>query len=337
VLRQALRVRIVANKNGAVMRRSLRVAAFAALSFFLAAARADFPDHALRLVVPFAPGGAVDGAARPAAQELAKVLGQPVAVDNRPGSGGVVGIRTARDAPADGYTLLLGNLALASAPALYPRSGIDPHDFAPVALIGSAPYALIVRADSPLRSVADLLARAKADPGKLTYASAGAGSALHLAGELFKSKAGVNLLHVPYKGAAPAMTALLGGEVDVTFSSLSEVQPMLQAGRVRALAVTSPQRTARLPNVPTLREAGVPDYQVTGWYGLYVRNGLPPETLAKLQAAAHASLRSEAMRQQLQRNGLDPAQGDAREAQEMLEGETQRWGTVIRGANIRPD
>jgi tripartite-type tricarboxylate transporter receptor subunit TctC len=320
------------------MRKIVRGGALAALSLLVAAAAwADFPDHALRLVVPFAPGGAVDGAARPAAQELSKALGQSVVVDNRPGSGGVVGIRAAKDAPADGYTLLLGNLALASAPALYPKSGVDARDFAPIALIGSAPYALIVRADSPLRSVADLLARAKAQPGKLTYASAGPGSALHLAGELFKNKAKIDLLHVPYKGAAPAMTALLGGDVDLTFSSLSEVQPMLQAGKVRALAVTSAQRDAKLPQVPTLREAGVPDYQVTGWYGLYVRTGTPADVLAKLQAAAQASLHTDAVRQQLQRNGLDPAQGDAREAQDMLEGESQRWGAVIRGANIRPE
>jgi tripartite-type tricarboxylate transporter receptor subunit TctC len=258
-----------------------------------------------------------------------------VTVDNRPGSGGLVGIRAAKTAAADGYTLLLGNLALAVAPALYPGADVDVRDFAPVALIGSAPYALVVRSDSPLRSLSDLLARAKAEPGKLSYASAGPGSALHLAGELLKMKAGINLLHVPYKGAAPALTALIGGEVDLTFSSLSEVQPMLQAGRVRALAVTSAQRTPRLPQVPTARESGVPDFEVTGWYGLYVRSGTAADVLARLQAAAQKALRSDIIRQQLRRNGLDPAVGDAREAQEVLQAEAQRWGTVIREAKIQ--
>jgi tripartite-type tricarboxylate transporter receptor subunit TctC len=298
-------------------------------------ARAEYPDHALRLIVPFAPGGAVDGAARPAALELGKALGQSVVVENRPGAGGTIGIQAAAHAAPDGYTLLLGNIALASAPALYPQSDVNPKDFAPVALIGTTPYVLLVRADSPVKSLNELIESAKAHPGKLNYSSAGTGSAIHLAGELFKTRAGVDIVHVPYKGAGPAMTALLGGEVEMMFSSTMEAAPMLKAGKIRALAVTSAARSSQFPNVPTLAEAGLAGYEVTGWYGVYVSATVPPDVLKKLQAKAMTGLRSDDMRKQLANYGLEPARGDAAEAQKMLSTETDRWSDVIRKADIR--
>jgi tripartite-type tricarboxylate transporter receptor subunit TctC len=306
----------------------------AAISLVSAQAQAQFPDHSLRLIVPFAPGGAVDGAARPASLEMGKALGQSVVVENRPGAGGTIGIQAAAHAAPDGYTLLLGNIALASAQALYPQAGVDPKDFAPVGLVGTTPYLLLVRADSPIKSVGDLVKNAKAHPGKMNYSSAGTGSAIHLAGELFKSKAGVNIVHVPFKGASPAMTSLLGGEVDMMFSSTMEAAPMLQAGKVRALAVTSSQRWPKLPQVPTLAEAGVPGCEVTGWYGVYVSKATPPDVLKVLQTKALAGLRSDGMRKQLANYGLDAAQGNAAEAQTMLSDETARWSEVIQHANI---
>ncbi|WP_233233737.1 tripartite tricarboxylate transporter substrate binding protein [Bordetella sp. LUAb4] len=300
-----------------------------------APAHAAYPDHALRLIVPFAPGGAVDGAARPAAIELGKALGQSVVVDNRPGAGGTIGIQAAEHAAPDGYTLLLGNIALASAPALYPQSNINPKDFAPVALVGTTPYVLLVRADSPIKTVAELIENAKSHPGKMNYSSAGTGSAIHLAGELFKAKAGVDVVHVPYKGASPALTALLGGEVDLMFSSTMEAAPMLSSGKVRALAVTSAERTSQFPNVPTLTEAGLKGYQVTGWYGVYVQANVPPDVLKALQQKAQQGLRSDDMRKQLANYGLEAAKGDATEAQKMLDDETARWSEVIKNANIK--
>ena len=297
-------------------------------------AHADYPDHPVRLIVPFAPGGAVDGAARPTSVELAKTLGQPVVIDNRPGSGGTIGISLASHAPADGYNLLLGNIALAAAPALYPKSGIGAADFAPVALIGSTPYILAVRPDFPAKSLAELVALAKANPGKYNYGSAGAGSAIHLAGEMFKSKAGVDIVHVPYRGAGPAMAALLGGEVQMMFGSLMEMKPQLQAGKLRPLAVTSASRSALAPGVPTFIESGVKDFQVTGWYGVYAPAKVPADVLAKLRTAAVAALHSESMRQQLAHYEMEPATGGAREAGEMLQNETERWAEVIRQAGI---
>ncbi|MES2185219.1 MAG: tripartite tricarboxylate transporter substrate binding protein [Pseudomonadota bacterium] len=310
------------------------LAALAALAMGASLAHADFPDHAVRLVVPFTPGGAVDGAARPTAVEMGKTLGQPLVIDNRPGSGGTIGIQAVAHAAPDGYTLLLGNIALASAPALYPASGINPKDFAPVALIGKTPYILAVKQDFAAKSVAELVALAKANPGKYNYASAGAGSAIHMAGEMFKSKAGIDVVHIPYKGAAPAMAALLAGDVEMVFGSLMEMKPMIQAGKVRALGVTSSTRSALVPTIPTLAESGVPGYAVTGWYGLYAPVKTPPAVLQKLQTAAVAALHSEAMRQQLARYEMEPAGGGPKEAAEMLDSEVERWTAVIRQAHI---
>jgi tripartite-type tricarboxylate transporter receptor subunit TctC len=301
------------------------------------AALAEYPDRALKLVVPFAPGGAVDGAARPAAIELGRALGQSVVVDNRPGSGGVVGIQAVQRAAPDGYTLLLGNIALASAPALYPKSGVDPGDFAAVALIGTTPYVLVVRADAPFKSVADLVGKARGEPGRMNYSSAGAGSAIHLASELFKNKSGIDVLHVPYKGAAPAMTAVLAGEVQFTFSSLMEARPMIESGKVRALGVSSKQRSAAFPQVPTMTESGIAGYEVTGWYGIYAPAKTAPEVLRRLHAAAAAGLRSDAMKLALTRYGLEPATGDAAEARDMLQAEQRRWAEVVKSANIQSD
>jgi tripartite-type tricarboxylate transporter receptor subunit TctC len=317
------------------VRIALLASACCAMALASVQAQAEFPDHALRLIVPFAPGGAVDGAARPASLEMGKALGQSVVVENRPGAGGTIGIQAAAHAPADGYTLLLGNIALASAPALYPQAGVNPKDFAPVGLVGTTPYLLLVRADSPIKSVEEVIQNAKAHPGKLNYSSAGPGSAIHLAGELFKSKAGINIVHVPYKGASPAMTALLGGDVELMFSSTMEAAPMLQAGKVRALAVTDSKRWSQLPQVPTLAEAGLPGCEVTGWYGVYVSAAVPADVLKTLQTKGLAGLRSDGMRKQLANYGLEAAHGDAAEAQAMLNAETERWSDVIHKADIR--
>lgn len=304
------------------------------LALAATAAHAEFPERPVRLVVPFAPGGAVDGAARPTATEMAKTLGQAMVIDNKPGSGGTIGIQLVARGATDGYTLLLGNIALASAPALYPQSGINPKDFAPIALIGTTPYVLAVKNDFPAKTVADLVKAAKAQPGKYNYASAGAGSAIHLAGELFKSKAGVDIVHVPYKGAGPAMAALLGGEVEIMFSSLMEAKPMIQAGKVRALAVSSSTRSPLMPEVPTVAESGLPGYEVTGWYGVYAPAKTPPAALEKLRTAATQALHSDSMRQQLARYEMVPAAGGAKEAGDMLDTEVERWSTVIKQARI---
>jgi tripartite-type tricarboxylate transporter receptor subunit TctC len=300
-------------------------------------ARAEFPDHPLRLIVPFATGGAVDGIARLAAGEFGNALGQAVVIDNRPGSGGTVGILGAANAPADGYTLLLGNIALASAPALYPKSGISTGQFAAVGLIGRSAYVVAVKIDFPAKTIGEFITLAKASPGKYNYASAGSGSAIHLAAELLKTDAGIDLVHVPYKGAGPAMTALIGGEVEMMFGSLSELKPMIEAKRIRPIAVSTATRAQALPNVPTLAEAGVRDYAVSGWYGFFAPAKTPPEALRKLQAAAQKAVASDTMRQQLAGYDMEPSSGGVKEAEDLLNADAKRWAEVIRRAKIKAD
>lgn len=305
------------------------------LAACLSAAHADFPERPIRLVVPFTPSGAVDGIARLTAIEFGKALGQTVIVENKPGSGGTIGINFAGAAAADGYTMLLGNIALAAAPALYPKSGINPQQFAPVALIGRSAYILAVKNDFPATTVAELVALAKANPGKYNYASAGAGSAIHLAAELFKSKAAIDVVHVPYKGAGPALNALMAGEVEMMFGSVSEMKSQIAGKRFRVLAVTSSKRMQALPQLPTLAEGGIRDYEVAGWYGLYVPAKTPPEVLKKLQTAAAVAFKTVAMQQRLATYEMEPATGGAVEAGEVLESETKRWSEIIRNAGIK--
>jgi len=298
-------------------------------------AHADFPERSIRLVVPFAPSGAVDGIARITAVEFGKALGQTVIVDNKPGSGGTIGINFAGAAAADGYTMLLGNIALAAAPALYPKSGISPKQFEPVALIGRSAYIFAVKNDFPATTVAELVALAKANPGKYNYASAGAGSAIHLAAELFKSKAGIDVVHVPYKGAGPAMNALMAGEVEMMFGSVSEMKSQIGGKRFRALAVTSSKRMQAVPQLPTLAEGGIRDYEVAGWYGVFAPAKTPPDVLKKLQAAATVAFNTPAMQQRLASYEMEPATGGALEAGDVLESETKRWSEIIRAAGIK--
>ena len=299
------------------------------------AAHADFPERPIRLVVPFAPSGAVDGIARLTAVEFGKALGQTVIVDNKPGSGGTIGINFAGAAAADGYTMLLGNIALAAAPALYPKSGISPKQFEPVALIGRSAYILAVKNDFPASTVAELVALAKAHPGKYNYASAGAGSAIHLAAELLKSKAGIDVVHVPYKGAGPALNALMAGEVEMMFGSVSEMKSQIAGKRFRALAVTSSKRMQALPHLPTLAEGGIRDYEVAGWYGVFAPAKTPPDVLKKLQAAAALAVKTSAMQQRLATYEMEPASGGAAEAGDVLDSETKRWSEIIRAAGIK--
>lgn len=322
-------------KSSNISWRSLLIRFFCIASIPLSVqAFAQYPDHTLRLIVPFAPGGAVDSVARPAALGLGQALGQTVVVENKAGAGGTIGIQNVARAAPDGYTVLLGNIALASAPALYPRAGVDTKKFAPVILIGTMPYMLLIRPGLQVESLKELMQKAKSNPGKLNYASAGSGSAIHLAGELFKAKAGVDIVHVPYKGAGPAINALLAGDVDMMFSSVAESDAYVKSGKLRALAVTGSARSKDFPQVPTLKESGVPGSEVTGWYGLYVSSETPADVLRTIQEKARIGLRSDAIRQTMENYGLDVSQGDANEAQQMLDSETIRWSQIVEETNI---
>ncbi len=303
------------------MRLLFRMLGFLVLVAGAVPAHADFPEHPIRLIVPFAPSGTVDGIARLAAVEFGKALGQAVVIENRPGSGGTIGIMAAASSAPDGYTLLLGNIALASAPALYPKSGISPAQFEPVSLIGRSAYILAVKNDFPANSVSELVALAKANPGKYNYSSAGAGSAIHLAAELFKSRAGIDIVHVQQRGPA---ISLLSGEVDMMVQSAG-VQ-----GDGRAswpIAVTSLARFPGLPDLPTFAESGIHDYGVAGWYGLFAPAKTPPEALRTLQSAAATALKSPGMRQQLARYQEVPW---PRKLEDMLDGKAGRWTELHR-------
>lgn len=297
-------------------------------------ALADYPDHPIRLIVPFAPAGTVDGIARLFANEFSKYVGQTVLVENKAGSGGVLGIVAASNAPADGYTLLLGNIATASSVALYPKAGINLKLLDPITLIGRSAYVLVVRNDFPAKNLSELIALLKANPGKYNYASAGAGSAIHLAAELFKSKALVDILHVPYKGAGPALNALYSADVEMMFGSVSELKPQIITKKMRPIAVTSLSRSSALPDVPSFAESGIKDYDVPGWYGVYVPVRTPVEVLKRLREAADATLKSQGLQQLLKRYEMEPVLGGSKEAGDLLETEARRWSEVVNKANI---
>lgn len=302
-----------------------------------AAAWAAFPDKPLRLVVPFPAGGAADLMARGLAQHLGTQLGQQVVIDNRGGAGGTVAAEIVARAPADGYTLLFGTMGTqAINPALYPKLRYDPlKDFAPVALTHITPRVLVVGPSVKARTVAELVASAKSQPGKLTYGSAGNGSSSHLSGALFESMAGVDLVHVPYKGSAPLLTDLLAGRVDVTFDSYTVYEEHIRSGRVRALAVTSRSRMGALPQVPTVAESGLAGYEVSNWLGLLAPAGTPKEVVAALHAATVRAMADAGMKKQLAGLGIEPAASAPEEFAALIRSEIPKWARIVKASGAQ--
>jgi tripartite-type tricarboxylate transporter receptor subunit TctC len=296
----------------------------------------DFPARPVRIVVPFAPGGGNDVFARHLAASMSEVLEQQVIVENRAGAGGTIGSDIVAKAKPDGYTLLLGHTGtLAINPSLYPRLPYDAKNaFVAVGPLASAPLVLVVPSASRIGSVADLIASAKAAPGKLTFASSGSGTGGHLAGKLLEQAVGISLVHVPYRGTAPALNDLVGGQVDLMFSVIPPAMPQVEGGRLRALAVTGARRSDRLPQVPTVAEAGIPGYESTLAYGLVAPNGTPPEVLKTLADAMSASLASPKLREAFRQEGADPMAGSAREFDSLMEAESRKYGNLIREAGI---
>ncbi len=293
----------------------------------------------VRIIVPFAPGGGNDVFARQLATQLTTLLGVQVLVDNRPGAGGTVGTDAAAKSPADGSTLLLGHTGtLAINPVLYPKLPYDARNaFVPVAPLASAPLVLVVPAVSPIRTLADLLARAKAAPGKLAFASSGNGTGGHLAGELLEEVAGIQLLHVPYKGTAPALTDVLGGQVDLMFSVIPSALPHIDAGKLRAIGITGARRSPRLPDVPTVAEGGLKGYESSLAYGLVAPRGTPDAVLRTLSQAVAKATESPALREAFKAEGAEPLAGSAADFQALMQTESDKWGRVIRQAGIKPE
>jgi tripartite-type tricarboxylate transporter receptor subunit TctC len=299
---------------------------------------AAYPDRTVRIIVPFAPGGGTDLIARSIGTGMSQALGQSVIVENKPGAGTIIGTDAVAKSPADGYTLLIATFAHAVNPSLQPKLPYATDKaFAPVILVGRSPNILVVKPDSPLKSVKDLIAAAKAAPGKLNFASQGNGTSAHLAGELFENLAKVNLTHVPYRGAGPAITDLLGGQVDMMFATAAAVTPFLQSGKLRAIGVTTAQRSPAYPNVPTIDENGVPGYAAESWYGLYAPAGTPPEVIGKLNAAAKKAVESETFRKRAHDEGLIISAGDPAELSNYVRAEEARWSKIVKENNITPE
>jgi tripartite-type tricarboxylate transporter receptor subunit TctC len=309
--------------------------ALPALPATTARAETGWPDRPVRLVIPFGAGGPIDAVGRLLAEHLRERLGQPFLIDNRPGAGGSIGMRTVITAPPDGSAFLLTSASLASLPALYPAQELDPRrTLAPVSLVAEVPTALVVRAEGPHRGLAELIAAARARPGVLTYGSGGVGSSNHLSGALFASAAGLSLSHVSYRGAAPAVTALYAGEIDMVFASTVETLPHVQAGRLRLLGVTTERRVAALPDTPAIAEA-VPGYAALNWYAIAAPRDTLPAVIVRLSQTLTALRDLPEIRARFAAAGTVPLLTGPRELAVLLETDVPKWQRVIAQAGIR--
>ena len=302
-------------------------------------ASAQFPNKPIRMVVPFPAGGPTDIVARTVGQKLAEALGQPVIIDNRGGAGGVLGTELVVKSPADGYTLLVGTISgLAVAMSLYPNHSYETlRDLAPITQAVTVTNIVVVHPSIPARSVKELLALARAKPGTLTYASSGNGTITHLAGELFKSLARVDIVHVPFRGGAPALTALLSGEVSMSFENSLIVVPHIKSGKVRALAVTGAKRSRSAPELPTVAEAGLPGYSASGWYGFVAPAATPKEIIARLASELNRILKQPDVIERLSSQGAEPVGGTPAEFTAFIQTEIDKWAKLVKSANMKAE
>jgi len=323
-----------------ISKATVMLSALAALVLLSALANdkalALYPERIIRIVVPFAPGGGTDVIARTLAQEMAKDLGATVIIENKPGAGTIIGTQAVATSEPDGYTLLMGTFANAVNPSLNAKLPYDPHkDFVPAALIARSFNIVVVNPKSPFQSIADLIAAANAEPDKLSYGTFGTGTSAHLAGELFKNMAKVNLTTVPYKGAAPAITDLLGGQIQVMFTTVASAASLIAGGQLRALAVTSAERSPAFPELPTVAEAGVPGYAAESWYGLFAPARTPADVIDRLNKSAALAVQSEAFKRLGVNEGLVMVARPPEELDRYFRGEEEHWRKVIQDAGIR--
>jgi tripartite-type tricarboxylate transporter receptor subunit TctC len=295
----------------------------------------EYPSKPIRLIVPFAPGGGTDIIARIFAADMSEALREAMVIDNRGGAGSTLGTGLAAQAPADGYTLLLGNISLAFNAALYRELSFDAlKDLAPVSLVAVQPNIMVINPGVPAKSLKEFVELARAQPGRLAYASAGTGSGTHLAAELLKMELGIDMLHVPYKGTGPALNDLLGGQVQMMLSTFASALPFVKSGRLRALGVTGAKRSDAAPDVPTLIEAGVADFEYATWYGLLAPAATPRKTIARLNDATRRVLSTSQIKQKFEAIGIDPLGNTPEQFNEYLKSETRKWGKVVHAAGI---
>jgi tripartite-type tricarboxylate transporter receptor subunit TctC len=304
-----------------------------------AALAQSWPNRPVRLLVPFAAGAGInDIMARLVGQHLGAGLGQAVVIENRAGAGGIAGTEAAAKAAPDGTTFLMTNVSLVTSAYLYPKLPYDPQkDFVPVTLVATSPLMLVLHPSIAAKTVQELVALAKANPGKLTFGSGGVGSTPHLSVELFKSAAGIDAMHVSYKGGAPALNDLVGGQISFMIENVPGTMPFVKAGKLRALAITSAQRSPLEPALPTMAESGVPGYEVLGWQGVFAVAGTPPEIVARLQAEVGRVLRLPDVRERLAALGAEPVGSTPEEFGAFVRAENARWGRVIREKGIRSE
>lgn len=301
-------------------------------------AQTNYPQRPVRIVVPSSPGGGTDILARVLADHFSKTMGGQWFVENRPGAGQSIGIEAvARSAP-DGYTLLMAASALVLNPIILKNVRYDPvRDFEPITQVASLPNVLLVHPSLPVRTLKDLIVLAKQKPGELTYASAGVGTSPHMGMELLKSMAGINLVHVPFRGTGPAVTEVVGGHVPIVLSNTLTAKSLIEGGQVRALAVTGPKRAEGLPNIPTMAEAGVPNYEALQWYGLLAPAGTPPDIVARIYSEAAKALKLKDIKDRLASDGAEPVGSSPSALADFIKLELEKWTNVARIANIRPE
>jgi tripartite-type tricarboxylate transporter receptor subunit TctC len=303
-----------------------------------AQAGAQYPVKPVRLLVPFPPGGGTDTMARVLAPKLGEGLGQQVVIDNRGGAGATIGTEMAAKAPPDGYTVLLATITNAVGMSLYPNLKYDlVRDFAPVMRVGTTPHVIVVHPSVPARTVKELVALAKARPAAIAYSSSGSGTVSHLAGELFAHLTDTRMLHVPYKGGGPSATALLSGEVALAFATLPSVISNIKAGRMRAIALTTAQRSASLPSLPTVEETGISGYDVGSWYALAVPAGTPKEIISRLHTEGSKALASTDVKERLAASGFDVLTSTPEQYGEFVRSEVEKWAKVVKASGARAD
>lgn len=309
------------------------------LGALLPAQAQEWPSKPIRWVVPFPPGGAMDAIARALGEKAGKTLGQPFVIENKPGAGGNIGADFVAKAPGDGYTMMITSIGMATNKFMYARLNYDPvKDFAPVSLLAVVPNVLVTNATQPnVKTVADVIANAKAQPGRLTYASAGNGTSIHLAGEVFTALAQVDMLHVPYKGSGPAVTDLIGGQVHYMFDSITSAKPHIQSGKLRAIGLTTARRSSALPGVPTLAEAGLPGYEVSPWFAVFMPAATPKPIVARMNAALLEAMKQPDIKAKFETIGAEAIGSSPEELAVHLNGELARWGKLITERNIKSD
>ncbi|WP_291386487.1 MULTISPECIES: Bug family tripartite tricarboxylate transporter substrate binding protein [Achromobacter] len=306
------------------------------LTLFAGAAAAQYPERAIKLVVPYSAGGAADAQARLVAQKLGDRLGQTVVVENKPGASGTIGAASVAHAAADGYTLLYDATAFAINPSLYKKLSYDSRrDFAPISLVSLTPNLLVVPAKAPYHGIGDLTAAAR--QGHLTFGTPGQGTAQHIAAAWYAQGNKLELTHVPYKGGAPALTDLMGGQIDMMFSNMAASYPLVKSGKLRALAVTAPQRIDALPDLPTIAESGVPGYAIYEWNGVLAPAGVPPEVTGRIEQELRVTLQDPALRHSLQELGAQPVGSSSAEFQTFLDDQMQRSAQILAEAGIRKE